>query len=146
MIGEDAAGLYRVCSASGGPPPCVRRSDRIEGAALGSNWPFEGAVTRYHRVLGYFQYEDSTMTATTPVKVSAETDQLLTEASHYLARSKKDIVDAAVLAYVEANRAEINAGVRASLARLDGSLASVVSELTGMSREQLDELGGVPDQ
>jgi len=86
------------------------------------------------------------MTATTPVKVSAETDQLLTEASHYLARSKKDIVDAAVLAYVEANRAEINAGVRASLARLDGSLASVVSELTGMSPAQLDELGGVPDQ
>lgn len=86
------------------------------------------------------------MTATTPVKVSAETDQLLTEASHYLARSKKDIVDAAVRDYVEANRDQINAGVRVSLARLDGSLASVVSELTGLSRAELDELGGVPSE
>ena len=80
------------------------------------------------------------------MKVSAETDQLLTEASHYLARSKKDIVDAAVIAFVEANRDQINAGVRASLARLDGSLESVVSELTGMTRTELNELGGVPKE
>lgn len=76
-------------------------------------------------------------------RVSAETDQLLTEASHFLARSKKDIVDAAVRDYVEANREAINAGVRASLERLDGSRASLVSEVTGLSREQLDEVGGV---
>lgn len=83
---------------------------------------------------------------TTPVKVSPETDRLLTEASHYLARSKKDLVDAAVRDYVEAHRDEINAGVRESLARLDGSLGSIVSELTGMSRAALDELGGVPEE
>lgn len=84
------------------------------------------------------------MTATSPVKVSAETDQLLTEASHFLARSKKDIVDAAVRDYVEANRDAINAGVRTSLERLDGSRAALVSEVTGLTREQLNEFGGVP--
>ncbi len=86
------------------------------------------------------------MAATTPVKVSAETDQLLTEASHYLARSKKDIVDAAVRDYVQANSAAINDGIRTSLSRLDGSRASLIAEITGMSREQLDDLGGVPDE
>lgn len=80
-----------------------------------------------------------------PIKVSAETDQLLNDASHYLARTKKDIVDAAVRDYVDSHRDEINAGVKASLARLDGSRASVVSEVTGMSRERLQELGGVPE-
>lgn len=85
------------------------------------------------------------MPANSPVKVSAETDQLLTEASHFLARSKKDIVDAAVRDYVEANREAINAGVRASLERLDGSRAALVSEVTGLSREQLDEVGGAPE-
>ncbi len=82
--------------------------------------------------------------STTPVKVSAETDRLLTEASHYLARSKKDIVDAAVRDYVESHRDEITRGVRESLARIDGSLGSVVGELTGLTKAQLDELGGVP--
>jgi hypothetical protein len=85
------------------------------------------------------------MAATSPVKVSAETDQLLTEASHFLARSKKDIVDAAVRKYVDDHRDDINAGVRASLSRLDGSRAAVVSEITGFSRDELNDLGGVPE-
>jgi predicted transcriptional regulator len=86
------------------------------------------------------------MTATSPVKVSAETDQLLTEASHFLARSKKDIVDAAVRDYVDAKRDEINAGIRDSLSRLDGTRAAVISEISGLSRKQLEELGGVPEE
>lgn len=85
------------------------------------------------------------MPATAPVKISPETDQLLNEASHFLARSKKDIVDAAVREYVEANRDAINAGVRASLSRLDGSRAAVIAEITGITREELDDLGGVPE-
>lgn len=85
------------------------------------------------------------MAATSPVKVSAETDQLLTEASHFLARSKKDIVDAAVRKYVDDHRDDINAGVSASLSRLDGSRAAVVSEITGFSRDELKDLGGVPE-
>jgi predicted transcriptional regulator len=86
------------------------------------------------------------MPATSPVKISSETDRLLTDASHFLGRSKKDIVDEAVRDYVEAHRAELNAGVRDSVARLDGSLGSIVSELTGLSPERLAELGGVPER
>jgi predicted DNA-binding protein len=82
---------------------------------------------------------------TSPIKVSAETDQLLNDASHFLSRTKKDIVDAAVRDYVEAHRDEINEGVRKSLSRLDGSQAALIAEVSGLSRDRLDELGGVPD-
>lgn len=85
------------------------------------------------------------MPATSPVKISSETDKLLTEAAHFLARSKKDIVDAAVRDYVDAKREEINAGIKESLARIDGSRTSVVAEITGFSREELEDLGGVPE-
>src|SRR5690606_9242989 len=107
----------------------------------------QGTLTvggRYHRVLGYLGQGFSV--STTPVKVSPATDQLLTEASHYLARAKKDIVDAAVRDDVEAPRAEIAVGVRESLATVAGSLGSVVSELTGLSAAELDELGGIPSE
>lgn len=86
------------------------------------------------------------MPSTSPVKISPETDRLLTDASHFLGRSKKDIVDQAVRDYVETHRDEINSGVRESLTRLDGSLGSLVSELTGLSPERLAELGGVPER
>ena len=38
---------------------------------------------------------------------------------------------------------EINEGVREALARLDGSMLSAVSLLTGISTEKLIELGGI---
>ncbi|MEO8906789.1 MAG: hypothetical protein ABI310_01810 [Microbacteriaceae bacterium] len=38
-----------------------------------------------------------------------------------LGRTKKDVVGAAVRDYVDAHRDEINAGVAATMARLDGS-------------------------
>lgn len=80
--------------------------------------------------------------ATAPLKISPETDQILSEASHYFGRTKKDLVDVAVREYVENHRAELTAAVRASLARLDGTLPAIVSEITGLSRAELDELGG----
>lgn len=84
-------------------------------------------------------------TAVSPIKVDAQTDELISHAAHFLGRSKKDFVDAAVRAYVDAHRDEINAGIREALNRLDGSNASVVSEMTGLSRADLDDLGGVPE-
>ena len=86
------------------------------------------------------------MLANSPIKVSSATDDLLTEASHFLGRSKKDIVDAAVREYVDEHRDEITAGVRASLARLDGTRASLIAEASGLSRERLDELGGLDEE
>ncbi|NYF09818.1 putative RNase H-like nuclease [Leifsonia sp. AK011] len=46
------------------------------------------------------------------VTVSRETDILLTEASNLMARSKSDIVEAAVVAYVDAHRNEISPPTR----------------------------------
>lgn len=80
--------------------------------------------------------------AATPIKVDAQTDQLISHAAHFLGRSKKDVVDAAVREYIENHRAEIQESVTRALKQLDGSVASSVSLLTGMSRGELDELGG----
>jgi hypothetical protein len=78
-----------------------------------------------------------------PIKVDVETDALISHAAHFLDRSKKDVVDAAVREYIENHRAEINAGVRAALVQLDGSTASAVSLLTGFDADKLNELGGI---
>lgn len=84
-------------------------------------------------------------TSAAPIKVGAETDELITQAAHFLGLTKKDVVDQAVRDYVESHRAEITQGVRAALERLDGSRGAVVSMLTGLSRDDLDDLGGVPE-
>lgn len=80
-----------------------------------------------------------------PIKVDAATDRRIADAAHFLGRTKKDIVDAAVRDYVDAHRDEINASIAASLSRLDGTRAAVVSEITGLTKERLNELGGVPE-
>jgi hypothetical protein len=85
------------------------------------------------------------MSTVSPVKVSAETDQMIADAAHFLGRTKKDIVDVAVREYVDAHRDEINEAVRDSLSRLDGTRTSVISEVTKLSSDELADLGGVPE-
>jgi hypothetical protein len=80
-----------------------------------------------------------------PIKVDVETDQLISQAAHFLGKAKKDIVDAAVREYIDAHRSEINEGVRAALSQLDGSSASAVSLLTDVPEDQLNQYGGMPD-
>ena len=81
--------------------------------------------------------------AATPIKVDSTTDGLISHAAHFLGRSKKDVVDAAVREYIQSHRDEINQGVRAALQQLDGSTASAVSLLTGFNADKLAELGGL---
>jgi len=81
--------------------------------------------------------------ATAPIKVDAETDQLIAHAAHFLQRSKKDVVDVAVREYVEAHRDEIQTGVLEALRSLDGSTKSAVQLLTGLSDAEVDELVGL---
>lgn len=83
-------------------------------------------------------------TATAPIKVDAATDELVSHAAHFMSRSKKDIVDAAVREYIDAHRDEINAGVRTALGKLNGTDVAAVSMMTGLSADELNELGGVP--
>jgi predicted transcriptional regulator len=84
-------------------------------------------------------------TALTPIKVESDTDELISHAAHFLGTTKKQIVDDAVREYVDSHRSVINDGIRAALSRLDGSDAAVVSLVTGMSNDRLNELGGVPE-
>ena len=83
--------------------------------------------------------------ALAPIKIETETDELISHAAHFLGTTKKQIVDDAVREYVEAHRGDINAGIRTALSRLDGSNASAVSFLSGLSADRLEELGGVPE-
>ena len=57
--------------------------------------------------------------------------------------SKKDLVEAAVAFYLDARREEMQAGMRELLSKLDGSRASRVAMLAGMTRAELDSVGGV---
>jgi hypothetical protein len=86
------------------------------------------------------------MTNLNPIKVNAETDQLISHAAHFLGRTKKDIVDEAVRDYIAKNRETLNDRVREALSQLDGSRASVVTMLTGFNKDELDDLGGVPEK
>jgi hypothetical protein len=45
----------------------------------------------------------------------------LSHAAHFMSRSKKDIVDAAVREYDDAHRDEINAGIKTALGILNGT-------------------------
>jgi predicted transcriptional regulator len=83
-------------------------------------------------------------TATAPIKVDAATDELVSHAAHFMSRSKKDIVDAAVREYIDAHRAEINAGIKVALGQLNGTDAAAVSMMTGLTADELDDLGGLP--
>ena len=82
--------------------------------------------------------------ATTPIKVDEQTDSLASHAAHFLGTTKKDVVDRAIREYIDNHRNEINNGVRQALQTLDGSDAAAVSLLTGFSREDIDDLGGLP--
>jgi hypothetical protein len=88
---------------------------------------------------------DTSMASVSPIKVDASTDRMIADAAHFLGRTKKDIVDVAVRDYVDAHRDEINDAIRGSIARLDGSRAATVAEITGLTRDELNDLGGVPE-
>lgn len=81
-------------------------------------------------------------TSVAPIKVDAETDRLISHAAHFLGRSKKDIVDIAVREYIENHRDVIESGVKEALRSLNGTTGNAVALLTGISRDELDELGG----
>lgn len=82
--------------------------------------------------------------ATAPIKVSAATDELVSHAAHFMSVSKKTVVEAAVREYIDNHRDDIYAGVREAVSQLDGSTGSAVSLLSGLSAEDIEDLGGLP--
>jgi len=79
------------------------------------------------------------------VKVSSDGDKLITSGAHYLHMSKKDLVEAAVAFYLDSRREEMQAGMRELLSELDGSRASRIAMLAGITREELDAVGGAEE-
>lgn len=82
-------------------------------------------------------------TATSPIKVSIEADGLITQAAHFLGKAKKELVEVAVIEYIENHRAEIESAALNALQVLDGTRAGRVALLAGLTREELDDVGGV---
>jgi hypothetical protein len=80
-----------------------------------------------------------------PLKVDPATDELISQAAHFLGMTKKDFVTEAARAYLEQRREEIRQGMIESMKVLDGSLSSSVAKLTGLSSERIEQLGGVGD-
>lgn len=81
--------------------------------------------------------------STAPIKVDQATDELVTQAAHFMDMSKKQVVDLAIREFVERHRDEINEGVRAALQKLDGTREARVALLAGVSPEKIEELGGL---
>jgi hypothetical protein len=84
--------------------------------------------------------------ATAPLKVDAEVDELITDGAHFLGMTKKDLVGEAVLVYLELRKAEVREAMLAKLRKLDGSVTSSVAQLTGLSPEDIDRLGGITEE
>lgn len=81
---------------------------------------------------------------TAPIKVSQSTDDLISHAAHFMSVSKKSVVEQAVSEYITNHREEIHRGVGEALTQLDGSTVAAVSLLTGLSADEIDDLGGLP--
>jgi hypothetical protein len=81
--------------------------------------------------------------STAPLKVDSAVDELITDGAHFLGMTKKDLVGEAVRVYLELRRTELREAMLAKLRRLDGSVKSSVSLLTGISPEDIDRLGGI---
>lgn len=82
---------------------------------------------------------------TAPLKIDAEVDELIADGAHFLGMTKKDLVGEAVRVYLETRRAEIRESMLAKLRKLDGSDKSSVAQLTGISPEDIDRLGGIDE-
>jgi uncharacterized protein (DUF1778 family) len=80
-----------------------------------------------------------------PLKIDPATDELISQAAHFLGMTKKDFVAEAAKAYLEQRREEVRRGMIESMKVLDGSLTSSVALLTGLSAERIEALGGVGD-
>jgi hypothetical protein len=81
-----------------------------------------------------------------PLKVDPEVDELISSGANFLGITKKDLVAEAVQFYLDARREEMRQRMQDLMRQLDGTRASRVALLAGISREQLDAVGGVREK
>lgn len=81
-----------------------------------------------------------------PLKVDPAVDELISSGANFLGITKKDLVAEAVQFYLDARRDEMRTRMSTFMEQLDGTRAARVALLAGLTREQLDAVGGVdPD-
>ncbi|MFJ2739415.1 hypothetical protein ACIO3O_07080 [Streptomyces sp. NPDC087440] len=81
-----------------------------------------------------------------PLKVDPEIDRLITHVAHFMNVTKKDLVAIAVTDYVARHREEMRARTQGAMSSvLDVTDRSRVALLTGLTPEQRDAVGGVPE-
>jgi hypothetical protein len=78
-----------------------------------------------------------------PPKVDPAVDELISSGASFLGMTKKDLVAEAVQFYLDARREEMRQRMQDLMRQLDGTRAARVALLAGISREQLDAVGGV---
>ena len=76
------------------------------------------------------------------LRIDRATDELISQAAHFLGMTKKHFVAGAAMACPEQRREEVRRGMVESMRLLDGSLTSTVAMLAGLSHERIEELGG----
>jgi hypothetical protein len=86
---------------------------------------------------------DATTRRQAPLKVDPAIDELISSGANFLGITKKDLVAEAVQFYLDARREQMRARMRSLMDQLDGTRAARVALLAGLSREQLDAVGGV---
>ncbi|OZF31077.1 hypothetical protein CH294_22875 [Rhodococcus sp. 14-2483-1-1] len=82
------------------------------------------------------------MTAVSPYEIDQKDDVVESVAKAY-SRRDSDVVDSAVREYIDNHRDDIHQQVRAELEKLDGTRLARISLLTGLSAEEIEDLGGV---
>lgn len=125
-------------------PDDVVRQAKVDALVTARHLVSQHLVTgekwRYDRVLWAFGIMLGEIPEDTPAPVSPEeqVDDLLETAGLVVqARESTDAGD-------EQRRADIDARVKAHMARLDGTERAAVAVLTGLTVEEIDDLGGVP--
>jgi len=88
----------------------------------------------------------STAPDTSKDKVDPKVDELISSGANFLGITKKDLVAEAVQFYLDARREEMRERMRSLMRQLDGTRASRVALLSGLSREQLEAIGGVDER
>ncbi|GIE98205.1 hypothetical protein [Paractinoplanes rishiriensis] len=81
-----------------------------------------------------------------PLKVDPAVDELIASGANFLGMTKKDLVVEAVQFYLDARRDEMRRRMRNLMHPLDDTRASRVALLSGLSRDQLDRLGGAAEE
>ncbi|GAA1611083.1 hypothetical protein ACFQY4_07575 [Catellatospora bangladeshensis] len=81
-----------------------------------------------------------------PLKVDPEIDELISQGAHFLGLTKKDLVAEAVKDYLAARREELHRRMTEAMRVLDGSTASRVAMLAGVSPDDVERLGGIGKQ